>query len=151
MIKHLFVILFLFNSFAFSQTDWIKWEKAEISYKKKVTTKERDFSISSSNVSEIAIKSIANAYWFLLSDVDGDNCPFHPTCSSFFLQASGEKNILIGTLSFFDRLTRDASVIGRNERYPKLTTGKLYDPVEHHTDFSSIDYIPSSKIVFIDD
>lgn len=131
---------------AFSQTENVRWEKAEISYRNIDLSINRDYSYHSGNPFDILLKSVTNAYWFFFSDLDGDNCPFHPSCSSFLLHAVEKTNIVQGTLMFFDRFTRDASFIGRYKRYPKHISGKLYDPA-HIYDLKRYQHIPASKVI----
>lgn len=144
--KFLFVTLLIYSSSAFSQTEIIKWEKADISYCIDKSTSDRDYSYNAKNPLDIFLKSVTNAYWFFISDLDGDNCPFHPSCSSFLLDAVKETNILQGSLMFFDRFTRDASFIGRYDRYPKHKSGKLYDPAYLY-DLGSDHFIPAYKLI----
>ncbi len=131
---------------AFSQTENVRWKKKVISYRSMDLTISRDYAYNSGNPFDILLKSVTNAYWFFFSDLDGDNCPFHPSCSSFLLDAVEETNIVQGTLMFFDRFTRDASFIGRYERYPKHISGKLYDPA-HIYDLKRYQHLPASKVI----
>lgn len=126
----LFIILILFlSSSAFSQYEKVIWEKADISYRNEVQLNEREYSYESRDPFNLVFKTAINAYWFLVSDLDGDNCPFHPSCSAFLLEAVNDTDYFQGILMFFDRFTRDASFIGRSIRYPRHKSGKLYDPV----------------------
>ncbi|MBU0475828.1 MAG: membrane protein insertion efficiency factor YidD [Bacteroidetes bacterium] len=72
------------------------------------------------------------SYSFLISDLDGDNCPFYPTCSSFFVQSVNETNIIKGTLMFADRFTRDSNIFKSRSHYPKHISGKLFDPIQNY-------------------
>lgn len=138
----IFLVLYLsFFSLAFSQTERFKWEKADIVYRLEQAPSKSAHTLDSSNQSNFLLKSVTQIYWFLISDLDGDNCPFHPSCSSFLLDAVNETNIFQGTMMFLDRFTRDASFIGRYNRYPKHFSGKLYDPAVFY-DLKSHDYIP---------
>lgn len=131
-----------------AQTDWVKWGKAEISYEQPNKFRHRDYTFREGITSENVVKIFANAYWFFISDVDGDNCPFYPTCSSFLIQSVKETNIVQGTLMFFDRFTRDYNLIRRYERYPRVRDGHYYDPVTLYTlSESKIHYIPPSEVV----
>lgn len=144
--KIFILFILLISSSAFSQSEKMKWGKADYSYQSNQSQTKRDYSIDSSSPLNVIVKSVVNAYWFFISDVDGDNCPFYPSCSSFFVDAVSETNILQGTLMFFDRFTRDASFVGRYDRYPKHISGKLYDPsFLYHS--SSENYIPASKVI----
>lgn len=141
-----FILLFVLSTSAFSQFEKMKWGKADHSYRIDSSTDNRDYSISFHNPLTALAKSFTNIYWYLISDLDGDNCPFHPSCSSFFIDAVEHTNIVQGTLMFFDRFTRDASVVGRYDRYPKHKSGRLYDPAYLY-DLSNGLYIPVSKVI----
>jgi putative component of membrane protein insertase Oxa1/YidC/SpoIIIJ protein YidD len=105
------ILLFLFiTTSAFCQIENLKWQKANPSYEKPTKQAHRDYSFESGNAGEFLTKSLANAYWFFISDVDGDNCPFRPSCSSFLLQSVKETNIFQASLMFFDRFTRDMNI-----------------------------------------
>lgn len=145
--KLIVLIILLFTS-AFSQTDFVKWEKADYSYEISNPYRHRDYSFDSENAGDFVAKAFANAYWLIISDVDGDNCPFRPSCSSFFVQSAKETNVFQAALMFFDRFTRDLNVSKRHEHYPRVKSGYYYDPVSLYTlDEGSIKYISPSTIV----
>lgn len=129
MRKIFFIISFLsfLSVFAFPQ---VKWGKANYRYEKPNHFRHRNFTFDTGSFSSAVTKTAANAYWFFISDLDGDNCPFYPTCSSFFVKASKETNIVQGTLMFFDRFTRDFNLYKRHEHYPVVKNNHFYDPVE---------------------
>jgi len=127
-----FVFLSLAFSFSlFGQTDWLRWQKAEIKYSEKIDTAERNYSINGSNPFEFLLKASAVTYWFFISDVDGDNCPFDPSCSSFFLESVKASNLVEGTLMFADRFTRDFNVFNRSN-YRVTKNRRLADPPEKY-------------------
>lgn len=140
------IIIFLFASSysVFSQSESSRWEKAEYLYRIDDSKHNKNISFDSENPFELITKSFVYGYRLLISDIDGDNCPFHPSCSSFLLDAVEETNIITGTLLFFDRFTRDASFIGRNTRYPVHKSGKLYDPAYQYV-FNLKSHLPISK------
>jgi len=150
MLKTAYIIIFislLVNS-AFSQTDLVRWGKADYKYEKPDNFRHRDYGIEAESVSGFISKVTANAYWFFISDLDGDNCPFRPSCSSFFVEASKETNIVQGTLMFFDRFTRDFSIYKRHEHYPRVKDGHYYDPVDwYKLEKDEINYIPPGVVV----
>ena len=147
MLKITALILFSALSIC-AQTDWVKWGKADYSYQIKQESSQRQYSVSGNNFGETALKSIAVGYWVLISDVDGDNCPFSPTCSSFFLQSVKETNFAQGTLMFADRFTRDMDFIDRFSHYPVAKNRHFYDPVSLYTlNTSQIKYIPAGESV----
>ena len=143
----LFIIIISFST-AFSQADWDKWEKAENSYEIPNDYRHRVYSFEADDIGEALVKSIGNAYWFFISDLDGDNCPFRPSCSSFLIQSAKETNLLQGTLMFFDRFTRDMNIYKGHDHYPRVKKGYYYDPPALYTlDEDIIEYIPTSVIV----
>lgn len=129
----------------FPQTDWEKWGKAEIDYKLNSSLRHRDYSFGSDNPGKFVLKSFVNAYWFFISDVDGDNCPFRPSCSAFFVDAVDETNIFQGTLMFFDRFTRDLNIFKKGE-YPRTREGYYYDPSSRYT-LSKADLLQRNEAV----
>ena len=148
-IKILFLSILLFPPSLFSQTDWIKWEKADYDYRKPNEYRHRNYSYDNdSSASGYVVKTTANAYWYFISDLDGDNCPFRPSCSAFFVESSKQTNVFQGTLMFFDRFTRDFNIYKRHEHYPRVKDGYYYDPVSLYTlDESKINYVPPSAII----
>jgi hypothetical protein len=136
-----FCLFYCCNSIA--QTDLEKWEKADCSYAQKIKQVGRDYSIEADNISQFIVNSFTSAYWFFISDVDGDNCPFEPTCSRFFVEAVKETNLPQGVLMFFDRFTRDINVYDRLKKYPHLGAATYYDPVTLYTlEEKKIKYLP---------
>jgi putative component of membrane protein insertase Oxa1/YidC/SpoIIIJ protein YidD len=130
---------------SYSQTDLEKWNKAEISYQLPVEKEERNFSLSIDDPADIIIKPMLNVYWFFISDVDGKNCPFYPSCSEFFAESVKTTNFLQGTLMFFDRFTRDLNFYNRNAHYKIIRKGRYYDPAELYTlDEKDMHLIPST-------
>ncbi|HSP89158.1 MAG TPA: membrane protein insertion efficiency factor YidD [Ignavibacteriaceae bacterium] len=146
--KYFLLNIFLFvSSNLFAQGDWKKWDKKEFDYRLKENSRNRDYSFDSDNPGEFVLKSFANGYWFFFSDVDGDNCPFRPSCSAYLLDAVQETNIFQGSLMFFDRFTRDLNLFKKGN-YPKTKTGRYYDPVYLYTlSEDKIHFIPPSEIV----
>ncbi|MBN1118056.1 MAG: membrane protein insertion efficiency factor YidD [Bacteroidales bacterium] len=124
------VILF-FTGAGFAQTDWQRWEKKEVSYEKEVLQDSLVFDDSS--VKAFLFSTLKNGYAFFISDHDGDNCPFAPTCSHFYVDAVKKTNIIQGTLMFADRFTRDSNLFKSSDQYIFHHTGKLEDPVVKYT------------------
>lgn len=144
----LFFVLLLFTISAFCQIENLKWQKADVFYEKQIHYNKRNFSFESDNGGEFLTKSILNAYWFFISDVDGDNCPFRPSCSKFFLESVKETDIFQASMMFFDRFTRDMNFAKENDHYPKLSTGYYYDPPQNYTlNQGRIKYLPPEFIV----
>jgi putative component of membrane protein insertase Oxa1/YidC/SpoIIIJ protein YidD len=132
----------------FSQTDWVKWGKPDYSYQVNQNSIHRNYSFETTGIGDFVSKTFLNTYWFFISDVDGDNCPFRPTCSSFLAQSIKETNIFQGTLMFFDRFTRDMNIFKGHNHYPRIKSGRYFDPPSLYTlNVEKIDFIPSSEIV----
>jgi hypothetical protein len=148
MVIKLLIIVCSWMAVLFSQTDWERWGKADFSFEINKDKSQRNYSINGDNTGQIILKAAAVGYWFFISNVDGDNCPFSPTCSSFFLQSVKETNIVQGTLMFSDRFTRDMNIIGRLSHYPIAKNRHYYDPPTLYTlDKNKIKYIPAGVIV----
>ena len=146
--KYLLLYIIIFQFTNYSQTDWVRWEKSDPNYQIKDTFLERNYDLSIVSASDVIFKPVINAYWFFISDVDGANCPFNPSCSSFLAQSIKETNIFQGTLMFFDRFTRDTNVFGRHEHYPRFGNNHLYDPVSLYTlNEERIKYIPAKTFI----
>ncbi len=132
----------------YSQTDWVRWEKSDLTYQLKNNYLEREYDLSIESVSDVIVKPVINAYWFFVSDVDGANCPFQPSCSSFLVQSIKETNVFQGVVMFFDRFTRDTNIFGRHEHYPRYGKNHFYDPVSLYTlEEENINYIPAKTYV----
>ena len=144
-----FILFFLFISFTlYAQTDIKKWGKAETSYQIQPAGSERSYGIEKGSATDMFVSGLTHTYWIFISDVDGDNCPFSPSCSSFFIESVKETNIIQGILMFADRLTRDTDFIDRQLRYPVAKNGRLYDvPSNYKLNSAEIKYIPPFALV----
>jgi hypothetical protein len=81
--------LIIISSAAFAQ-EFERWGKKEIPYAAKYETAETE--------TGGVLNAVRGMYRLLLSDLDGDNCPFAPTCSSFFTKAASEYGLITGDL-----------------------------------------------------
>ena len=141
----MFIIL-LSSSPIYCQSDWQRWGAKEISYELPQIEK-KNYSFNKAGFTSSVMSTFQNTYYFLISDLDGDNCPFHPTCSNFFAESVKETNIFQGALMFADRFTRDLNLFKKGH-YPLYKTGKFYDPVTNYKLSSNeIKVIPSNQIV----
>lgn len=141
------LLLILLNSIVSAQTDWVKWEKADVGYEIPVNSQDPN-SIDDSGAGSIVLSGLQNSYSFLISDVDGDNCPFYPTCSSFYVHSIKETNIFKGTLMFADRFTRDSNLFKGKAHYPIHSSGKYYDPTYNYSlDQNEVRFYSRDKIV----
>ncbi|GBD90121.1 hypothetical protein BMS3Abin04_00837 [bacterium BMS3Abin04] len=123
-------LLFYFNINA--QTDRHKWQPVNKVYQLKQDNG-RDYSLDKHSAGSFLLTGIRDIYWLTFSDLDGDNCPFHPTCSTFFVKSVKKTNIVQGALMFADRFTRDSNLFKGKDHYKRDETGKLYDPVNNYT------------------
>lgn len=142
------ILFFLFAVSLVAQTDWQRWEKIQPDYLKPSYPTERNFSYTKSDLPYLLSKTLINTYWIFISDLDGDNCPFHPSCSSFFLESIEETNLIQGSLMFFDRFTRDSNPVNREEHYPVYKNYRFYDPPKLYTlSKEKIQIIPPHTVV----
>ena len=130
--RKILYILFLVVSTAYSQTDWQKWEAKQVSYElpTKPTAQTQD---ESASLTGTLLNSLKSSYSFLISDYDGDNCPFSPSCANFFVEAVEETNMLTGTFMFADRFTRDMNIFKGVNHYSLYKNEKYFDPAINYT------------------
>jgi len=142
--KKVILIYILFSIHLQAQTDWIRWEKEYPNFQIKNDEVHKSKLLENNSFLSILKKS----YSVLISDLDGDNCPFYPTCSSFFVQAVQETNILKGTLMFADRFTRDSNLFKSKNHYARHFSEKFFDPIENYLlSDSTIIFYSREKIV----
>ncbi len=143
----LFVAFFFLSSLSLAQTDWIKWDKAEESYQIK-SEYGRNYKWNRTSISSTVLSGAQSLYYFFISDLDGKNCPFHPSCSVFFIESSMRTNVFKAALMFADRFVRDTNLFKRYPHYPKHASGSLYDPVENYLlNQALVKYFPREEIV----
>ena len=130
--KYILILLALLSASLFAQPEQARWEKADISYEFRSPSK-KEYKMDTESVRGFVFSGLKNIYYFTFSDLDGDNCPFHPSCSSFYVSAVKKTNILKATLMFADRFTRDSNLFKSHAQYPHYAFGKLADPVEIYT------------------
>ena len=135
---YLFLFSITYNLNA--QTDWVRWEGKETFYELPITY-HHDYTVDRSSFGMTLLSVFRNTYYFFISDLDGDNCPFEPSCSAFFLQSVKETSIFKGTLMFADRFTRDLNFFKGMNHYPLLASNKFSDPAYNYT-------LHSAKIKF---
>lgn len=125
-----------------AQTDWEYWNASKPSYTQEPTENPALDNEPKGITARIA-SGAKSVYSFLISDLDGDNCPFHPTCSEFFVQSARRTNIFRSVLMFADRFTRDMNLGKGTKQYLLSTEGRFLDPVENYLlDYTSIHHIP---------
>lgn len=121
----IFVLIFVFSISVFAQPEYFKWEAKEIDYRINFI-KEKDYNSNS------FLSYLQKFYTFIISEPDGDNCPFSPSCSNFFIEAVDKTNFFNGILLFADRFTRDMNPIKSLNQYKKISLKKLFDPVDNY-------------------
>ena len=126
------MMIFFTTGILLAQPDSIKWKAKQISYELPITHK-HNYTIDNSNFGMVTLSLLRNIYYFFISDLDGDNCPFYPSCSSFFIQSVKETGILKGGLMFADRFTRDLNLVKELNQYPLHQSGKFFDPPYNYT------------------
>ena len=89
--KTILVLIFFYSSLL-SQNDWQRWEAAEVSYELKSVDK-KNYEFDTESFGGLMMSSMKNVYYFTFSDLDGDNCPFYPSCSNFYVSAVKQTNI----------------------------------------------------------
>jgi len=132
MIK-IYFFCFLLSLTLTAQTDWVRWEEADISYEINSEGSDEITAPGKSGVPGKMLRGLKKGYKILISDVDGDNCPFYPTCSAFLVDAVEKENFFIGSLIFADRFTRDFNITKRRGAYPLHSNGRLFDPVKNYS------------------
>lgn len=125
-------ILLLQSAFNFAQTDWVKWGAKEVSYTIDDYVRPENTAVNQTFTLTV-VSFFRNLYGLFISDLDGDNCPFYPSCSNFFVQSVEEAGLIKGSLMFFDRFLRDLNLLKGKNHYPLYTTGKFYDPPYNYT------------------
>ncbi|HOJ18032.1 MAG: membrane protein insertion efficiency factor YidD [Ignavibacteriales bacterium] len=126
------LLIVLIQTIAHPQVDWERWGKKEIDYRKESFSKSRDYSFDGLGVTETILKGALISYWTFFSDIDGDNCPFEPSCSAFFIDAVKTTNLIEGALLFFDRFARDTNPFNRRKYYRIVKSGRFYDPIGNY-------------------
>ncbi|MCK9279866.1 MAG: membrane protein insertion efficiency factor YidD [Melioribacteraceae bacterium] len=128
-----FIILFLLvllptiNS---AQPELKKWQPVKINYELKAN--EEGSNYSTIGIFAKTLSGTKTLYKFFISDLDGDNCPFHPSCSEFYVESVSETGLFKGTFMFIDRFTRDLNFFKSREQYKVIKNNKFYDPVEYY-------------------
>lgn len=129
--KRIFLIL-IFSSALIAQPDWERWEAKEVNYELQ-SISQKSYDINDSSLEMTILSTVKNGYYFFISDLDGDNCPFYPSCSAFLVESVKQTNFIQGALMFSDRFTRDLNLFKDPLNYHLHESGKFYDPVENYS------------------
>ena len=130
--KLFFLFLFLGVISISAQNEWTRWESKKVSYEIPADP-DKEYQADKSGFGMTILSAVRNAYSFFISDLDGDNCSFSPSCSSFYLQSVKETSIFKGTLMFADRFTRDINFFKGANNYTLLPSNKFYDPASNYS------------------
>ncbi|MBN1301572.1 MAG: membrane protein insertion efficiency factor YidD [Melioribacteraceae bacterium] len=146
-IVRLVVVLFFISQCMIAQSELKKWIKLDATYETEQPARS-GYIIKNKEAGSLLLSVFKITYNFLISDLDGDNCPFYPTCSQFFIQSVEETNLVKGALMFADRFTRDTNIFKRYPYYPLHKSGRLYDPVHNYKlNFSDVVHYPGDIVV----
>ena len=141
----IFIILVILCVSISAQTEYDRWGVAETSYEVKEPTG-KSYNFDNSSIVMLGLSTLKNTYYFFISDLDGDNCPFSPSCSTFFVEAVKHTNPIKGALMFADRFTRDLNLFKNTSQYHLHSSGKFYDPVVNYDlDSETISFEPINK------
>lgn len=130
--RKLIYILFLLATLSFAQTDWQKWEAKDVSYLLP-SINEKKVNVEQTSITGFVLNSLKNIYSYTISDYDGNNCPFTPSCAEFFVESAEATNIVTGFLMFADRFTRDMNFLKDANHYSLHKNGKYFDPPRNYT------------------
>lgn len=128
--KIVLILTIMFASTVFPQSETHRWEAKEITFTLNENIMDE---ADSTGKSSSLLGGIKFLYKFFISDLDGDNCPFYPSCSTFLVEAASETDLITGILIFSDRFTRDTNLYKSHSQYPMHRHGKLFDPVYKYT------------------
>ncbi|MFH0734591.1 MAG: membrane protein insertion efficiency factor YidD [bacterium] len=130
MIRYIFLLFFVVTSM-FAQADWVKWDQKSVEYTK-VLNKNIEYKPEHTSFFTFFTNTAKKVYKTVFSNLDGENCPFTPTCSNFYVESVEKGGIIKGTLMFFDRFTRDANLFKNFDQYKIVNDNKFYDPVNNY-------------------
>jgi Domain of unknown function DUF37. len=109
------------------------WQPKEVDYGVEIPPGP-EFHKLEGSLPEVSVKLFVNAYRLIISNPDGERCPFSPSCSRFFVEAVKQTNIFEAILLSSDRLIRDTSAGNRLSQYSIDATGHLIDPPSRYID-----------------
>lgn len=127
------IFILLFTTFNFMSYSWAQeieplfWNKKDINYIKEVVS-DKVFYEHSEEKSFIHLSF--NLYKELISKFDGENCPFIPSCSEFFLEAYKRTNIINSILLLSDRFQREINPF-KKDNY-QICNNRFIDRVEEY-------------------
>ncbi|MDY6853495.1 MAG: membrane protein insertion efficiency factor YidD [Thermodesulfobacteriota bacterium] len=81
--------------------------------------------------SRVAIKGI-KFFQEVISPIDGDRCPMHPTCSNYGIQAIRKHGFMLGTIMISDRLIHERDEVSYAPRVRIDGRWRYFDPVQYN-------------------
>ncbi len=124
----LFVFFLFISLHAQSQAPVEKWGAQQVHYAGPASVEAHETAVNAS-----ILNYTSKVYHVLISEADGDRCPFIPTCSGFFVESVHKTNFLQGLCMFADRFTRDANPVNREENYRfDVKHRRFADPVQKY-------------------
>lgn len=131
MTHYIVIVVLLCSGLSLAQPEHTVWGEQQYSPLRPTLIEERNYSLSDVNLVTAPLKILAMGYWFFISDQDGENCPFNPSCSQFAVESFKEANPLFALMMTSDRLIRDTNIFDRAGHY-RYYKKRLYDPVTNH-------------------
>jgi len=84
---------------------------------------------NSTSMSAPLFTSLLSFFSTVISPVDGDRCPSHPTCAAYSKQAYQKHGAFVGTLMTVDRLIHEADEHKFSPRIEVYGVTRIYDPL----------------------
>lgn len=78
-----------------------------------------------------AIKGI-EFFQEVISPIDGDRCPMHPSCSNYGMQAIKKHGFIVGAMMTVDRLIRERDEVYYAPRVRINGRWRYFDPVQYN-------------------
>jgi len=123
----LIVCLFLLSDIIHPQQENSVWGFKKPDYNLHTHEVKKEYTYSFDSPADFLTIPVIYTYWFAISEPDGDNCPFYPSCSSFLVEGIQSYGFFRGSLLFWDRFTRDTNFTNRKKKYPILHEHKYLD------------------------
>lgn len=127
----LVLLAIAFNGMACPPSDSGKTEQLQKLFQAsaKPQTNHNVYLAKSTNELEATSALLYTVYKNYISTQDMGSCVFHPSCSTYAIEALQNKNPIEAYLKIFDRLTRCHTFSSPGQYKPYKNTGLLYDPI----------------------
>ncbi len=137
-LRRCFLILFLFSFCTLYSQETSRWGAAAKPYPSLPVNHKGPITFDIDDPASLPVDAFIFIYRHGISEHDGDNCPFHPSCSSFLLDAVKSEGLITGGLMFWDRFTRDVNIYNRKDKYTIHSSGRFYDPPFYYSSSRNI-------------